>query len=147
MKQTHSPLSPNKMQQRHNGEIGLWINRSTTYWGVNTDHYCPYCASCCVDFLQSVLLRIPAHSSPSPTQLCKAALHGGPARGGRQKQGFSQWQQWSISSSNTIMTKHLSCSASVLQYFHSKMLLSGNTTERGEKMVVLLNTPWLFFFY
>lgn len=46
------------------------------------DHCCPYCASRGVDLLQSLLLRIPTHSSPSPTQLCKAALHGGPTRGG-----------------------------------------------------------------
>ncbi|KAJ4943221.1 hypothetical protein JOQ06_005726, partial [Pogonophryne albipinna] len=32
----------------------------------------------------SVLLGIPAHSSPSPTELCEAAPHRGPARGGGQ---------------------------------------------------------------
>lgn len=129
----------------------LAVNKSPrrTYWGVNMDHYCPYCASCGVDFLHSVVLRIPAHSSPSPTQLCKAALHGGPARGGRQNRASpndnsGRYQAPTRSWRNISPAVTLCCNISTV-----KLLLSAITTygvEKEEKKIWCCFWVQSFFF-
>lgn len=67
---------------------------------------------------------IPAHSSPSPTQLCKAALHGGPTRGAGGKQGFSQWQQCPTSSFQSDPDPTVTLSFNVYHTWHNQICVN-----------------------